>query len=58
MRSYKDVWFDEYEKQYYEREDRGSRETDAELADRAHEAAVDRIADQIDQAKDRRKYGE
>ena len=68
MRGYKDIWFDEYEKAYNEREERRDearsrglkppKEDDMQLAEQAHEAAIDRIADAADRAKDRRKYGE
>lgn len=68
MSGYKDMWFDEYERAYNEREERRDEarsrglkppvEDDMQLAEQAHEAVVDKIANAIDQAKDRRKYGE
>lgn len=58
MSGYKDMWFDEYERRYNEREAGEIEGTDDELAQQAHEAAADKIADAIDRAKDRRKYGE
>lgn len=58
MGGYKDMWFDEYERLYNEREGGEIEGTDEQLANRAHEAAVDKIADAADRAKDRRKYGE
>ena len=57
MRGYKDQWFDEYERLYNEREDGERSGTDQQLAELAHERAVDKIADEIDRAKDRRKEG-
>lgn len=54
----KEAWFREYERLYNEREDSDEpRETDDELAQRAHEALVDRQADLIDHYRDMRKEG-
>lgn len=48
----KEAWFREYERLWNEREDDETGETDEQLAQRAHEAVVDRQADLIDHAKD------
>jgi hypothetical protein len=54
----KEAWFREYERLYNEREDCDGPETDQELAERAHEAVVDRQADLVDYYRDLRKDGE
>jgi hypothetical protein len=55
----KEAWFREYERLWNEREDSdGPKETDEQLAERAHEAVVDRQADLIDYYRDLRKDGE
>ena len=55
----KDVWFAEFERLDAEMEaGEIPQMTEDELADAAHAAMVDRMADAVDAAKDRRKYGE
>ena len=50
----KDQWFAEYERLWNEHPDK----TEDELADMATEAVIDRVAAEIDEARDRAKYGD
>ena len=55
----KEEWFTEYERLEAEMANGEIPQmTDDELADAAHRALVDRMAAEVDAAKDRRKYGE
>lgn len=52
----KDFFIEEYERIESEAEEAGIILSDDEIGRQAHEASIDRFADMVDTAKDRRKY--
>jgi hypothetical protein len=58
MRSFKDIWFDEFARLQSEYEDRGlsPEEAEARATTEAFDRSYDVIADAADNARDRAKY--
>lgn len=51
----KEAWFRSYERQWNEREESGSDESDDELAQRAYDEVIDQATDMADQARKRER---
>ena len=56
MNLFKELWIEEYEKIMADAEENGVPIDETKAGELAHQRSIDRFADMVDEAKDRRKY--